>query len=226
MKQKPFSGRISHLDPRGLALSTPEKMEDWEVLAVILGSGCKNKPVDVLSKELLVEYKNLLGVFLAPASVLDQKFGMGRAKTSLFSAIRELILRIRVLEAFQRSTETNLSHILEILKLKTQLETRECFFLISFGPQKQLLRIELLARGNLMEVGVHFRDVAKILLEDGATEAIIAHNHPNQTSQPSQEDIELFWNLHELLLPLEIVLLDHLVIGIDGVYSIQRKSLL
>lgn len=223
---KPFSGRISHLDPRGLALTTPEKMEDWEVLAVILGSGCKNKPVDVLSKELLVEYKNLLGVFFAPPAVLDQKFGMGRAKTSLFSAIRELIQRIRILEAFQNSTQVSLRQLLEILKLKTQSETRECFFLISFGPQKNLLRIELLAKGNLMEVGVHFRDVAKILLEDGASEAIIAHNHPNQSSTPSKEDRELFWNLHELLIPLEIVLLDHWVIGIDGVYSIQKEQIL
>ncbi len=223
---KPFSGRVSHLDPRGLALTTPDKMEDWEVLAVILGSGCKNKPVDVLSKELLLEYKNLLGVFLAPPSLLDKKFGIGRAKTSLFSAIRELILRVRILEAFQNSSTVSLYQVLEILKLKTQLETRECFFLISFGPQKNLLRIELLARGNLMEVGVHFRDIAKILLEDGANEAIIAHNHPNQSSQPSREDIDLFLNLRELLFSLEITLLDHWVIGIDGIYSIAEDSLL
>lgn len=221
---KPFSGRISHLDPRGLALQCPEKMEDWEIIAVILGSGCKSKPVDVLSKELLLEYKNLLGVFFAPPTVLDKKFGMGRAKTSLFSAIRELIQRIRILEAFQNSREIDIQRILEILKLKTQLETRECFFLVSFGPTKNLLRIELLAKGNLMEVGVHFRDIAKILLEDGAAEAIIAHNHPNQSANPSKEDIALFWNLYELLLPLEIVLLDHWVIGIDGVYSIQKQN--
>lgn len=201
-------------------------MEDWEVLAVILGSGCKNKPVDVLSKELLLEYKSLLGVFFTPPSLLDKKFGIGRAKTALFSAIRELIQRIRILEAFQNPSTVQLHQVLEILKLKTQLETRECFFLISFGPQKKLLRIELLAKGNLMEVGVHFRDVAKILLEDGAVEAIIAHNHPNQTSEPSHEDRELFFNLRELLLPLEIVLLDHWVVGVEGVYSILKECIL
>jgi DNA repair protein RadC len=153
-------------------------------------------------------------------TLLDRSLGLGRAKTAILVSIKEIIKRVQ-LETFfsNRSKEWDGEELLKHLIWRTRAERRECFYLVSFDPENSLKRIELLSKGSLQEVGVHFRDIAKILLDDCATSALIAHNHPEQTCKPSEQDWILFHELKNLLEPLEIELKDQWILGKDGVFS-------
>lgn len=189
-------------------------------MAVLLGTGTKNKPVEVLSKELLSQFGGLTGILFSQPVFLDRTLGLGRAKTASLVCIKEIVQRIQ-LEGFFSNPKEELDgeKILNHLLWRTRAETRECFFLVSFSPDQSLKRIELISRGSLQEVGIHFRDIAKILLDDCATTALIAHNHPEQTCEPSEQDWLLFRELKTLLEPLDIELKDQWILGKDGVFS-------
>ncbi len=103
---------------------------------------------------------------------------------------------------------------------------RECFFLITLDGNKKLINLELISKGSLNEVGVHTRDLIKLILDDGASYCIIAHNHPKQTSLPSHEDYTLYNMLKNFLLHIEVELIDQWVVGIDGIFSCHQKKLL
>ena len=91
---------------------------------------------------------------------------------------------------------------------------------------KSLINFELLARGSLDEVGVHSREIVKQILDEAAKYVIIAHNHPRQSCEPSSSDYLLFYQLQNLLSQLDVILLDHLVIGKEGVFSCSDKKIL
>jgi DNA repair protein RadC len=208
-----------------MALQNPEKMEDWELLAVLLGTGSPKKPVDVLSKELLAEFGSLSRLCFVSPSLFQEKFGLGRAKSAVLASIKEVISRIQLQRLFSTPKETLLQEIQKHILFRTRVEVRECFYLVSIGPEGNLKRVELLAKGSLKEVGVHFRDIAKILLDDGASFCIIAHNHPDQLANPSEQDWFLFEELRILLEPLDIELLDQWIFGTDGIFSCKLNQI-
>lgn len=200
-------------------------MEDWELLAVLFGTGVKGKGVEVLSKELLLEFSSLYHLLYTPEKILLNRKGLGKAKVTKLSAVRELLNRVRLQTLFTVSDTKKLESLKEYLYLKSRKETRECFFLVTFGAGDNVLRVELVTRGSLKEVGVYFRDLVKMILDDGAASALISHNHPSQPAQPSSDDWELFQEFRKILLPLDVDLIDQWVMGIDGIFSCAANKL-
>ena len=196
-------------------------MEDWELIAVILGKGSKSQPVDSLSRELVYKLSGLGGLAKTNPEFLRQFNGLGKAKIASLLAINEITCRIRMqlVSDTESAYPDILPEIAEILKQKTARETRECFFLITFSSSKALLHIHLVARGSLNEVGIYKRDIVKMMLDDGACYCIISHNHPNASCKPSNEDLHLFRHLKEYVASLEIELIDQWIFGIDGIHS-------
>ena len=100
------------------------------------------------------------------------------------------------------------------------------FYTITLNHEKELIQLDLLARGGLDEVGVFTRDIVKIALDDGAKFLIIAHNHPNQSAVASPHDRNLFKKLNSLLLELEIELLDQWIFGNEGIFSCSKNKVI
>lgn len=181
--------------------------------------------MEALSKELLHQFFGILGLINAPTSLLIKQKGIGKAKIATLFAIRELCHRIKLKNLFDQPV-TNFESLVELLHLKVMKEVRECFYLVTLDSDKSLINLDLLARGGLNEVGVHCREIVKQVLDDTAKYAIIAHNHPRQSCEPSREDYLLYHQLQNLLSQLEVTLLDHLVIGKEGVYSCSERKIL
>lgn len=195
------------------------------MIAIFLGSGGKGRNVEVLSKELLSNFSGVLGLMNAPTSLLKKQKGIGKAKMATLFALREFSNRVKLINLI-KSEKPSRESIIELLQLKVQKEVRECFYLVTLDSKENLINIELIARGSLEEVRVHTRDIVKNILDDAATFAYIAHNHPRQSCEPSRADYLLFHQLKNLLSQMEIKLLDQLVLGNDGVYSCFEKAYL
>ncbi|MCB1176663.1 MAG: DNA repair protein [Leptospiraceae bacterium] len=190
-----------------------------------MDTGVKGKSVEILSKELLLEYSSLENLLFTPESFLLKIKGLGRAKVSKLAATREMLGRLKLKNLFKSNKENSIQNLKEYLFLKSRSEVRECFYLITMSASQKLLRVELISRGSLTEVGVHFRDIVKMILDDGAAFVIISHNHPHQSSTPSIEDWEMYSEFKKLLLYMEVELLDQWVFGTDGIFSCSKNKL-
>ena len=204
----------------------PSGAEDWELLAVLLGKGTRNKDVEKLAREILYITRGLNGFLRTGVSQLEGIHGLGRAKIASLVAAREIAARISLnlpannSESFTDSLEKFSKKIL----LQTAHDVRESFFLATFTVDKRPIKLRKLASGSLLEVGVHTRDLVKYILDDGAGTAVIAHNHPHAVCQPSRDDIHLYTHLKKYLVNLEVDLYDQLVFGIDGIYSCRENK--
>lgn len=163
-------------------------------------------------------------MYASPSQLLSNS-GLGKSKVSILLAARELSNRLKLEKIHANEFpvfQTN--ELIELIFLRSAKEKRECFYLGTFTPEKKLIHLELIAKGTLDEVGVYARDLVKLILDDGAKYAIIAHNHPGVSCSPSQTDYRLYSHLKNLLFQIEVDLLDQWVMGIDGVFSCESRS--
>ena len=105
------------------------------------------------------------------------------------------------------------------IKLISQYETRENFFLLCISSNDIVLNLERVARGSLHEVGVHLRDLLTIALSYPTKKIVVFHNHPDSTCDVSRNDLILYRELFEIMDRIENTLLDSYVIGNDGISS-------
>ena len=91
-----------------------------------------------------------------------------------------------------------------------KVEVFACLFLDSAHKS---LGFEIICSGTINCNTVYPREVVKTAFRHDAAAVIFAHNHPSGSSTPSKEDIELTRKLKDLLEPLRIRVLDHLVVG-------------
>jgi DNA repair protein RadC len=65
--------------------------------------------------------------------------------------------------------------------------------------------------------------VVKEALRVNAASVILAHNHPSGSSRPTRQDIEITRMLKNILLLVDVLVLDHIIVG-DDVTSLSDKG--
>ncbi|WP_039948116.1 JAB domain-containing protein [Leptospira fainei] len=215
-----FSGTLP--DPRTRIRYEADALDDWELIAVLLGKGDRNRSIEDLSREILRVTKGLSGLLSIDVSRNLRVGGLGAAKASVLMAAVELARRLKY-KSLQGAIfdPVSLSRYMRTLFLPMR---RECFVLATISPAGNLLRAEVVSKGSLEEVGVHPRDLVRLVLNDEASEAILAHNHPGMTSDPSPEDWDVYTRLSSILSELDVNLLDHWIFGIDGIFSCKHST--
>ena len=80
--------------------------------------------------------------------------------------------------------------------------------------------------GTLMSTVVGVREVFREAVRSSAASIIVAHNHPSGSLEPSPADIAVTAKLREAGELLDIAVLDHLIIGAGGHFSMSREGYL
>ncbi|WLD19814.1 RadC family protein [Aeromonas veronii] len=111
-------------------------------------------------------------------------------------------------------------------RLQTLLQDREheVFGSLFLDSQHRVLAFEELFRGTLDSANIYPREVVKraLLLNSGAIIAV--HNHPSGDPEPSYSDRVFTQALKEALALVDVRLLDHLVVGAEGVVSLKERG--
>ena len=81
-------------------------------------------------------------------------------------------------------------------------------------------------QGNINSITVRAAEVFRPAVVENAPHIIIAHNHPSMDPEPSPEDISVTKDIAQAGELLGIELLDHVVIGRDGVVSLKERGLI
>ncbi len=83
-----------------------------------------------------------------------------------------------------------------------------------------------LSSGGITGTIVDVRLILAIALKSLACSIILAHTHPSGELRHSKADQELTLRLKEAARIMEISLLDHLIISIEGYYSFADKAII
>ena len=93
------------------------------------------------------------------------------------------------------------------------------------GSERMLLGLRHVA-GRPDSVPVPIPRIARDAILMGASAVLIAHNHPDGDTRPSPADLSLTRRLAQGLAALDVVLLDHLILGCGVVTSLREGGML
>lgn len=85
---------------------------------------------------------------------------------------------------------------------------------------------ELAARGARSQLVFEPRQILRRALELDADGLLLAHNHPDGSRRPSDEDLSATRALRGMASAFGIALVDHVVVGGSGVVSLRAEGLL
>jgi len=80
--------------------------------------------------------------------------------------------------------------------------------------------------GTLNASLIHPREVFRFAIDNSAASIILVHNHPSGDPKPSREDIDITKRLIEAGSLLDILVLDHVIIGNDSYRSLKDMDVL
>ena len=196
-------------------------LSDSELIAILIGSGCKKFSFSELSTKTLKKVRKELeeGKELTIKS-LSTIHGIGNITAMRILAGIELGRRIYSLNKQERKIVRNSKEAYEYLLGMKKLK-QENIVGIFLNARFEVLKKKTIAIGTLDRATVLPRDIIILALEVNASSVILAHNHPSGSCEPSEEDIAVTKRIKESLELVGIGFLEHLVISKDGWHSIE-----
>ena len=194
-------------------------LKDYELVAILLGSGVKGKDVIKLSKEIVRLFERDFDTL--DIEKLLQIHGLGTAKAAQIISAIELSKRYLIK---QNKKITSAKDAYEELKSYGD-KKQEYFLALYLDGAGYLYETKVITIGTLNQSLVHPREVFAPAVENRCASIIVAHNHPSGTLEPSNADIAITKRLKESGELLGIELLDHLILTKDGYISFNEEGI-
>ena len=202
-----------------------EAMPDHIILELILFYAIPRRDVKPIAYNLLNHFdQSLDAVLSADIDELCKVDGIGRNAAVLIRLFRDVnnVVNIR--------KNSNTTEIRNWLAAKDYAENelshlkKERVILITLNNSMQIIKCHTVAEGTVNCAKIQVRNVVEAVLKDNASSVILAHNHPEGSYQPSQEDLDLTSSLKYMLSDLDVALNDHIIVGCNGSLSIMNDK--
>ena len=198
---------------------------DYEVLELILSYAIPRKDTKPIAKELLSRFKTINGVLNADPKDLTAISGISIHTAVFLSFLKDVVVLCAKDELHNRDLLASPQVVYDYLKVSLKGAVDEEFKMLFLDNRNQLIAVETFETGTVNRSVVYPRKVVERALYNHASGVIIAHNHPAGTLQPSQDDSTITNAIKTALETVDIVLLDHIIIGGNSYFSFKENGL-
>ncbi|MFZ4857506.1 MAG: RadC family protein [Desulfuromonadaceae bacterium] len=204
-----------------------DSFEDHQVLELLLFQVLLRGDTNLVAHRLIQRFGSLSAVLEADPQDVASVEGMG-AKAAVFLAMIPQVTRRyyhdRVLR--DRPKLNSSAAVAEYLIPLMAGRPEEVFYVLCLDSQCRVVYPALISEGTVKEAAVYPRHVVEVAIRHRAVSVILAHNHPAGTSTPSPQDHHLTRLLVQALGPLDIKVLDHIIVASNNAYSFASEGVL
>ncbi len=210
-----------------LALKGKSSLSNAELIAILIGSGNNRQSAVELAQEILNEADHNL-VELSKMGISDLTYfkGIGSAKAISIIAALELgkrRLSSKVLLKKKISTSKDaynlfLPHLID--------RYDEQFRVLLLDRANQVIANKSIGEGGFAGTVADPKKIFKLALQYNASAIILGHNHPSNNVKPSDPDISLTKKIKRAGENLDIMILDHIIVGNDIYYSFADEGII
>ncbi|MBC8505052.1 MAG: DNA repair protein RadC [Chloroflexi bacterium] len=230
MREQPPAYRITDIAaserPRErLAQLGPQSLSNAELLAILLRVGVQGENAVQVGQRLLGEFGGISGLHQASYDELNSAYGIGPAKASQLKAAIELGRRLSLDASGELPTINSPQDAANLVMYEMSALQREQLRVMLLNTRNQVLEIKTLYQGSLNSSTVRVGEVFKQAIIKDSAAAIIFHNHPSGSPEPSPDDVTLTRALIDAGQLLDIQILDHIVIGNGNYVSLKERHL-
>lgn len=195
-----------------------------ELLAILLSTGSRSENVLQLAGRILSTYGGLQGLARISADELLNFKGLGKAKATQVLAAIALGQRLSILPPDERPQINRAEDVARLLTDMGHL-TREEVRVVLLNGNRRVLHIQTVYTGTVNTSVLRVSELYREAIVRNSPAIIIAHNHPSGDPSPSPEDVDLTRDLVSAGELLDIQLVDHIIIGQNGWFSLREAGL-
>ncbi len=201
-------------------LNGQSSISNAELIAILIGSGNKEKNAVELAREILKSYSDKLSkLSKADVNELTRHKGIGPAKAINIVAALELSKR-RLKESVNEAKKISSSHdAYKVIKPHLFDLNVEEFWVAFLNRSNKIIGLKSISRGGIHGTVVDSRVIFKKALDMMASAIILFHNHPSGNLKPSAQDDTITKQIKDAGKLLDILILDHLIVSDKSFYS-------
>ena len=202
-------------------------LTDAELIAILLGSGSKERSAVDVAKELLAQFDNDLNEMgRCPIHKLKEPKGIGDAKAITIAAALELGRRRQLADIREKPQITSSLEAYNVIApLLVDLPFEE-FWILMLNRANRVIGRGRVSQGGVSSTSVDPKMVFSEPVKNLSSSVILFHNHPSGNLQASQADVNLTQKLVKAGEALEIAVLDHLIVSETGYFSFADEGLM
>lgn len=187
---------------------------DHEIIELLLFYAIPYKDTNPLAHDLVARFGNWMQVVNADYRDLVTVPGVTPHVASLLTLMGQTAVRYyRDTVAGEVTQLYNADQMAEYLIPWFLGEKDESVVLLSLDNKRKVLNATRIFEGSVNSAQFNVRLAVQQALRDNATQVVLAHNHPNGFCFPSNADVATTEYVAEVLKPLDIRLVDHLIIS-------------
>ena len=210
-----------------LILKGKGALSNAELLAILIGSGADGQSAVSLAREVLHAVgDNLYDLSKRSVEELTLHKGIGTAKAVSIAAALELGRRWSVTSPETRLTVSNSQDAYACFLPLIDDPTKEHFLVAYLNQVNRVITVERISTGGITNTLADPKVIFKKALLKEATAVMICHNHPSGIAKPSSEDRQLTKKLMAAGKIMDIIVLDHLIIGENSYFSFAENGMM
>lgn len=198
---------------------------DYEVLEFALLYAIPRKDTKVIAKELLSKFKSINGVLDADRKELEKVYGISEHTALFLNFLKDIAVFYLEKGLYKKDLLSSPDVVYDYLKASLKGALDEEFKAVFLNNRNHLLAVETIQTGTVNKSVVYPRKIVERALYNHAASVIIAHNHPGGSLKPSEDDCRVTKAIKEALKTVDIVLLDHILIGGDSYFSLRENGI-
>lgn len=207
-----------------------EYLTEQELLAIILRTGTREKNALELAGEVLSLAKypreGLLGLYDVSLEELMQLKGIGLVKAVRLKCLTELSMRISRASAKEGLVFNSPGMVAQYFMESLRHRETECVILVSLDAKGRMISEKRISDGSVRMSLLPPREIFLEALRSKAVNIVLVHNHPSGDPSPSRADREVTRNISRLGKMMDILLLDHIIIGDNRYVSLKELGYL
>lgn len=196
-------------------------MSEHRALELLLFYAIPQGDVVGLARDLLFTYGTFQNVLSADYDSLLKNKGVGPNTATLLKLVPAMLAYFDWSQekayVFVHTTE----EAYHIFKPYFTGLTNELVFILCLDADFKFLGVRKVSEGGFLGAGVNLRRVVTEAINLGATFIYMAHNHVTGPLAPSNADWNVTETLMSLLHPLDIYILDHVIVGDENHASLR-----
>ena len=204
-----------------------ESLKDEELLALIISSGTVGHSSLDIARDLLKESPYLSDLLNKSAEYFMSFKGLKMAKVTKLLAALEIAKRINERQRliYEEISEVTSESLYQRYSLSLNSLNQDVLVIIILNKNKRIIFEKTLYQGDDHNLAVNSRDILRLLIANNGYYFYLIHNHPNDTSYPSELDIKFTKKIKEKAQRISAILLDHLIIYKGGYYSFLNEQI-
>jgi DNA repair protein RadC len=201
-----------------------EKLSNQELLAILLRTGTKSKPVLEVSLDILESLTSLADFNHLSLQELQQIKGIGEVKSIEIKAMLELSKRISKADYAQQERIMSSEKLARKMMLELGDKKQEHLVALYLDTQNRIIEQKTIFIGSVRRSIAEPREILYHACKNMATSVIIVHNHPSGSAKPSENDLIFTEKIKRSCEDIGIVCLDHLIVGKNAYYSFREET--